>query len=134
MTNNLIIHGLDGDLEQEDIKQIVLKFMADKMDMEVAEMEVIRAFRLGQKMGKKPGRVLVHCSGSLRNRVFKCTKNLQGKRNNLNGFYYVNQQLPEQYEAERKELQAKVKNIKNSNQHLPPEKRSKQSSKRMFYM
>ena len=65
--------------------------------------------------------MLVQCKSSLRQRICKYTKNLQGVRNKINEFYYVNQHLPEQLAAERKEVNEKIKKIKDQNKGLSAE-------------
>ena len=85
-----------------NVKQQVIKLF-QKMRMEVQENEVVHAFRVGQRVGKKFRKTIVHCQPSLRPRVFNYTRNLQGLQNNQNAFYFVNQQYPDEYEAERQE-------------------------------
>ena len=47
----------------------------------------------------------------------------------MNDFYYINQQYPEQYVAERRELQYQLKKIKAKNDTLPREQQVKATIK-----
>ena len=119
MWNNITILGVEGDKAGEPIKENILKFLWEKLKMDVDDNEIISAFRLGTRVGKKPRTVVVHCKLSLRSRVFGYTHNLQEMRNARNGFYYVNQQVPEEHAVARKEMQYKFKKIKDLNKVLP---------------
>ena len=50
---------------------------------------------------------------------------MKGLRNINNDFYYANQQCPEQYIAERKDMQDKIQQVRGKNKSLPPERQVK---------
>ena len=58
----------------------------------------------------------------MRDKVFNCTQHLKGIKNELVDYYYVNQQYRDEHAAIRKEIQQKVKKIKEENLSLPKDK------------
>ena len=100
LANSIVIHGLEGDKAGEEVNATVIKFLKERMKMELYDDEIYYAARQGQKIGKKPRKILVHCAPSLRSRIFNYTHHLKGVRNECNDFYYVNQMYPEKYQVE----------------------------------
>ena len=70
----------------------------------------------------------LHKSALIYRQMIGHTRNLQGLQNNQNAFYFVNQQYPDEYEAEPQEMVYKMK-IKEKNESLPPEQKTKVSIK-----
>ena len=54
----------------------------------------------------------------LRQRIFNYTHHLRGLKNGVNGFYFINQNYPERYQAEYREVLDKAKKIKRKNKQL----------------
>ena len=125
--NNIVISGLQGDNPGEDISASVESFFRAKMKMELCDDEVVSACRPGAKIGKKPCVVIVKCRSSLRQSLY--TQHLKGLWNPYNDFYYVNQHYPEEVAAERRELQYKLKKIRDKNKQLPVDKQVSASIK-----
>ena len=115
----MVISGVEGDEPSERCVETVTKFFKQKMKMEIYDDEVITAYRLGAKVGKRYRPIIDWLKSSHRSRIFNYTQHLRGLKNDLNEFYYVNQQLPEQYAAEKKEIQHQLKKIKDKNKTLP---------------
>ena len=110
MANNIVIIGVEGDDPEETCESTAIAFLREKMKMHLLDTEVISTHKQGAtKLGKRPRPLVVKCVPSLRKRIFAYTKNLSCLRNSNNEFYYVNQQYPEQYVAERKENQDRIK-------------------------
>ena len=65
--------------------------------------------------------MVVKCAPSLRSNVFAFTKNLKGKKNSLKQQYFVDPQLPEKLQADRKELNYQMGVIKKENKEKAPE-------------
>ena len=125
MANNIVITDVEDNIQGEKCTQSALDFLRDKIKMQVEENKVGYTFRQGIKIGRKPRPLIVRCSPLLRKRVFIYTKNQRVIKNSNNDYFYVNQQYPEQYAAERREHQDKMKQIKEKNKTLPPEQQVK---------
>ena len=57
------------------------------------------------------------CSKNLRSTIFQHTKKLKSKKNSPSQFYYVDPQLPESIQAERKNINHQIAEIKVKNQN-----------------
>ena len=81
MSNNVTISGLTGDnAEEKECEKKVLNFLRNEVSMEVEDSEIIVAHRIGgPPKGEKPRLMVVRCKPSLRNRIFKYTRNLKDK-------------------------------------------------------
>ena len=102
MSNNIIISGIVGDQEAEkDCKDKVLKFLKEKLKMEVEENEVEVTHRLGKIKEAKPQPIVVRCVFVLRQHIFDYTKNLKDLKNPLGDYYGVKPQLPEPLLSEK---------------------------------
>ena len=69
--------------------------------------------------------MVVRCSGPMREKIFGFTKNLKGKRNVQNRSYFVDPQLPEEFAAERREVNYQIAQLKKANQDREPTDRIK---------
>ena len=115
MGNNIVISGLEGDQDNENCEQKVCNFMKKEMQMEMENTEVQVAHRLGPKTGRTR-QMVVRCSNKLRSKIFTHTKNLKGKKNQQNQSFFVDPQLPEEYAAERRQINYKIAKIRQYNE------------------
>ena len=127
MANNIVISGLCGDQigqdgEKENCKEKVLLFLRNVMKMEVEDNEVVIAHRSGGiPKNNKPRAMIVRCAMSLRERIFKFTRNLKDITNDIGEQYYVNVQLPEPLATEKRECENRLRSIKKANSLIPDE-------------
>ena len=117
MKNNLIIDGiLQDDADHENsCKPMVHNFLKEQLGMEVAETEIVKAHRLGEKKTIRDRPIVVKVSEELKYKVFSNTKNLKGKKNDKNESFFVDAQLPEQVAASKRELTDKMARLKKYN-------------------
>ena len=118
MQNNLIIMGITKDSKDENCRQKVMDVIVNKMDLEICEKDIEVAHRLGKKDPGKNRPMIVRCHPHLRQKIFDHTKNLKGKKNENDEFYYVKPQHPEPINTERKETQQKVREIQQMNSQI----------------
>ena len=97
--------------------------MKEKMKMQVTKDEIIVAHRTGKKIDSKPQPMVVHCSQSLREHIFKFTYNLKDLVNETGDKYFVREQLPEPRASEKKEREDRMHAIKKSNSQIPEEQK-----------
>ena len=89
--------------------------MQNELGMQIQEGDVQVAHRVGIKGAYGPCQMVVKCSTRTRAAIFKHTKNLKGKRNSQNKEFFVDPQLPEPMQAERRELTYEISKIKKYN-------------------
>ena len=118
MANNIVIYGLTPDNKEEDCKSKVSEFVKEKLQMTSID-GILVAHRLGKQVGTKPRPMIVRCSQNLRDNIFKYTKNLSGKKNNLGDYYTVKTQLPEPLHTERHEREERIKEVKLKVARIP---------------
>ena len=121
MVQNIVIHGLTPDGEEEDAKDQALLFFKNKMKMGIEDNNILMAHRIGKKTTAKPCPMVVRCSQYLHDNVFAYTKNLKDLQNELGDYYFVKPQLPEPFATERRTREKKLKVIRKENAELPPE-------------
>ena len=136
MANNIVITGICEDVsesqhegqvwqQKENCKEKVLKFLREKLEMEVQDSEVAVAHRPGKQYNNKPRAMIVCCELSLRERIFGFTKNLKDQVNENGDSYYVRQQLPEPLHIAKKEREDHLKSIRKANEQIPEEEKHK---------
>ena len=132
MANNIVITGLkplpsqqqeEGNKHTppENCKELVIKFLQEKMKMTLHKGEVLVTHRIGQKNSRKPQPMVVRCGQELRDRIFKFTHHLKDQENEDGDAYYVNPQLPEPRATEKKEREEQLRQIKKANELIPDE-------------
>ena len=125
MANNIVISGLTGDADEEDCKQKSTDFIQGQLRMEVSADEIQVAHRLGEKFRGKDRPMVVKVAPKTRGEIFKYTKNLKGQTNDKNEYFFVDPQLPDELAAQRRVLNAKIKEIKKKNESLSTEHKIK---------
>ena len=110
MASNIIIDGIVESNEENEgnCQTQVMSFLQQQLEMDVESNEVVKAHRLGEKAFGRPRPIVVQCQNSLRKRVFGYTKNLKDKFNPNNKKYFVDPQQPEEWSAERKEINSAI--------------------------
>ena len=132
MANNIIVEGI---LEQQDEEEEtwfaqISDFFKNMLEMPFEKEEIEKVHRLGEKKDGRLRPMIVKCSDTLRGKIFQYTKNLKGKTNSLKEKFYIDQQLPEEVSAERKELTAEVARIKGDNADKPDDQKVKYKIKK----
>ena len=132
MANNVIVEGIleQQNEEEETWLTQISDFFENILEMPFKEEEIVKVHRLGDKKDGRPRPMIVKCSNTLRGRIFQYTKNLKGKTNALKEKFYVDQQLPEEVSAERKELTAEIARIKVDNADKPDDQKVKYKIKK----
>ena len=128
MANNLVINGITGDSKEENCKTNVLTLFREKMGMEVHDNEIKVAHRVGPKSAELGDRsIVVRCTRPLRQRIFQFTKKLKDVKNDKGGYYSIRVQLPEPLLSEKKDREARLKEIRAANDLIPEEQKHKRS-------
>ena len=136
MTNNIIISGLkapkkakpedsgkEGQEKQTETVstsiEIALDFFKSTQGIEVEKEEIMMAHRIGGIDKDDCQQMLVQCTPLLRERILTSSKNLYKKMNAAEKPYFVNQQIPENVLAQKRENAYKIKKIKEENKNKP---------------
>ena len=127
MERNITISGLEGEHNKENCKEKVIKFLKEKVEIDVNDNEVLVAHCIGQKRktSDKPRLMIARCTYELKERVFKNVSNLKDKTNNSGDYFYINKQLPDKIAEQNREIREIIKEQKIKDQSLQPRDRSK---------
>ena len=125
MEKNLIIRGIPGDTKKQNCKQDVMKFLKEKVEIEVDENEILVAHRRGPPLQDKPRPILVRCQLSLKERILSNAKNLKDKTNENGDSFYISRQLPEEAIEVNREIRETIREHKEKEKGLPIRERSK---------
>ena len=125
MENNVIISGLEGDIgSKEKCDKNVIKFLKDKVKIEVEEEEILVAHR--STTGVKGNRnMIVRCTFSLKERIFQNLSNLKDIKNSKDIPYNVYKQLPDVMIEHNRHVREKIRAQKTKDADLPAKERSK---------
>ena len=126
MENNVVISGLEGDIgKSEDCVKNVIDFLQGKVQITVAEEEIMVAHRSATKISDQPRNMIVRCTLQLKERILNNSKNLKDLLNSKEKPYRINKQLPEHLVEKNRQIREKIKSIKVKEQTLPSKERSK---------
>ena len=129
MENNLIISGLEDDEKKEISRPKAVSFLKDmvELDMEKSEIDagILVAHRMGTYVKDKHRAMIIRCIPSLKEKILENKENLKGKKNSQERPYYINTQLPESVQEKKRENRQLIKKIKDSEQNLNKNDKSK---------
>ena len=69
--------------------------------------------------------MVVRCHPELKQLILRNVRNLKGKKNGKDQFYYVNKQLPEALMEKEREIRHYIKELKQKEESLPKDKKTK---------
>ena len=121
MEQNLMISGLVGDVKTEDCKDTVVKFLRSQVEIDAAEEELLVAHRVGKwiKDSKIPRMMVIKATYDLRDRILANKKNLKDKKNENDGAFYINKQLPESVVEQNRDISQTIRDQKEKDKDLP---------------
>ena len=128
LSNNVKISGIPFS-PSEDPVSVVKKFLEDKVEISVNNDDIYDAFRLPGTLSvfisgirvTLPPQMFVRCSPSLRRRIEKNKRNLEGKTDPIDHhFYKIKAQLPDSYSAARQHFNPIVQDIITKNEGKEP--------------
>ena len=125
MANNIIIHGSTPDMEGELCSDLVETFLKEKVKIDLQKDQIQVAHRLGKKIGQKPRPMVVRCEYTLKQEVFKYSKNLKDLTTDQGDRYYIKPQLPEPLYTEKQEREKQFRAIRKNNALIPEEQKEK---------
>ena len=120
----------DTTVKEENCSKMAETFFKEMMKIEVKEGEIKKAHRIGPEEQNRSRLMVVSCAPELKDRVLTNSKVLSGKKNPLDRPYFVNQQLPEELIAQRKDVSHAIKKIRETNQGKPLNLKKKFNVKR----
>ena len=126
MENNLIISGIEEKGKDEDCVDTMLTFFRETLEIDANAEEIMVAYRMGKfsKYQKFSRRMMVRCDFNLKERAMANSSVLKDKKNATEGGYYVNKQLPEQMQEQKREMRETIKEIKDRESALPNKEKS----------
>ena len=126
MENNVTISGLEEAGKKEQCRETVVAFLKQKVEIDVAEEEVLVTHRIGKymKSQRKPRLMVVRCTYPLKECIMSNVKNLKDKANSKGDNYYINKQLPEKLAEQNREIRQIVRKQKSKEETLPMGERS----------
>ena len=127
MKSNVTISTLEGDNIKERARDTVIKFLKEKVEIDVEESEILVAHRIGKywKDQKRPRIMVVRCIPELKDRILDNASNLKEKTNSKGDSYYINKQLPERIMEQNREIRQTIRDIKEREEKLPARDKSK---------
>lgn len=124
MSENLILSGLYEE-KNEDLVDRVAVFLYDNMNIDARYNDFGEVYRLGMPREDKIRPIVFQCTYDLRNHIIENTGRLKGIGNGNGGFFFISQQQPEAYTAERKNLGYATKLAKEANKKQKKEHQAK---------
>lgn len=118
MEDNLILSGLYEETG-EDLVDRVATFLYDNMNIDARYQDIGEVYCMGSPAPGKIRPILFQCAYNLRKHILDNTSRLRNIGNGNGGFFFISQQLPEAYVAEKKNLAYSTKLAKDKNKSLP---------------
>ena len=118
MKDNLIIHGVCADEQDEDPKETALTFLHEVMCLEFEDDGLINAKRIGKGIPDKPDvprSLMITVKENLRDVILGNGKKLKDKLNDRGKPYRVLKHLPDEWSEEKRQLNAQVYKAKKAN-------------------
>lgn len=121
MDQNLTFTGIK-ESASENCKGKILKFLDEKLEIKAVPSDIQSATRMGvfNQLASKPRTVLVKCSAKLKDAIMQNTKKLKGQKE-----FFVSQQLPDLFAAEKRSNSYISKFYKDANDTKPVEEQQK---------
>lgn len=139
MEQNLILHGVDNSIEVEDPKQetpmysfrerpkySAIQFFSEVLKVDISVEDIWKAHRMGPYKTDKVRPLIVKLAYSAKELVMEHMASLKGKSNNkTKQTYFISEQIPEGIVESRKQINQRLKTLKDQNEAKPKEERSK---------
>lgn len=139
MEQNLLIQGIDDDIEVSDPKRetpmfapkerckySVLKFFKEQMKLDLSVEDIWKAHRTGARKPDKVRPMVVKLSYSAKDLVMEKISELKGKKNaKTQQTFFISEQIPEGITETRKQVSKRLDQLKEQNEKKPKEERSK---------
>ena len=111
MSANLTITGILEE-ENENCKELVLNFIRDIMKLECADDQLLVAHRLGENKEDSQCPMIIKCTYKLKELLLDNKTKLAKKTNTNDIKYYINKQLPDQWNEEKREQREEIAKAK----------------------
>ena len=131
MANNVIVSGIpETDVNEENCKNLIIKFFEEKLKLELNHDHVEVAHRLGVKQAnaRYAQAIIARCLPDLKQRVFKATHLLKDVKNAKGDYYSVKPQLPEPLLSEKIEREDRLRSIRKANEQIPDEDKHRKTT------
>lgn len=103
---------------------IMIDFLQSRLNLKFDQEDIIVAHRLGQKNrnARRPQLMVIRVATRLKEKIMSNTYKLKKEQNE--GFpFFINQQLPDALNAEKRDIQYEGKQLRDANEALPPGQR-----------
>lgn len=139
MEQNLVLYGVDNRIEIEDpkletpmftanerVKHSAMKFFKDELNVDVEIEDIWKAHRMGPFKVDKMRPLIVKVSYSAKELIMENMSKLKGKSNPVTQQkYFISEQVPDGISEVKKQTQARVKVLRDTNDAKPHHEKSK---------
>lgn len=139
MEQNLLLHGIDNSLEIEDAKRdtpmfnykercvhSALGFFKDVMGLDLEPADIWKAHRTGPRQEGKVRTLIVKVSYAAKDLIMENVFKLKDKINPVTKQkYFVGEQVPDGFAENKKQINTRLKTLKDNNDKKPKEDRNK---------
>lgn len=139
MEQNLILFGIDNELEIQDAKakepmfkpkerckHSVLRFLKEVMNVDLEIEDIWKAHRVGAFKKDKMRPVVIKASYAAKELILENIATLKGKKNcATDQTYFISEQLPEGVAETKKQVSARLKKLNENNEGKSPANRDK---------
>lgn len=120
MEDNLVFTGILGDAPKSNPRKQLHDFLLNEMGLyDVRDSDLLSVYRMGQPGKNKNRPIVAHCVPELRRYIMNNAPILKNRKNQADGKYYINPQLPEAISEHRREIRQIIKEQKDKEQTLP---------------
>lgn len=121
MEQNIIIHGIDefSDPQKEIPYKSVLQFFMEKMEIQIDESDIWKAYHLGVPRKDRTRPMFVKLSYYAKDHVMENVGSLKGKKNQHSQTLFVSEQIPEGIVESRKQTFNTIKSLRKQEEQKP---------------
>lgn len=126
MEDNLVFTGILEDVPKANPRKQLQEFFRNIMNLyDIRDADIFSVYRMGQSAKGKHRPIVAHCSPELRRYIMNHASILKSRKNDRDGKYYINPQLPEAISEHRREMRQIIKDQRTKEQDLPQDTKSK---------
>lgn len=120
MEDNLVFTGILGDIPKANPRKQLQEFLTHEMGLyDIRDSDILTVYRMGQFKENKTRPIVAHCVPELRRYIMNNAPTLKNRKNEKDGKYFINPQLPEAISEHHREIRQAIKDQKNKEQDLP---------------
>lgn len=139
MEQNIIVHGMDNQIEindakletpmfstKERCKHSAIKFFKEEMNLDLEVEDLWKAHRTGAFKAGKVRPMILKLSYAAKDLVMENISSLKGRKNSkTDQVYFISEQIPDGITETKKQTAVRVKALQDANNKKPEQQRSK---------